>query len=135
MAELTLSPDYIRMLAVKVRAIMAMEGVVTPDPASNPTDDPIAGLQDLPGYQRREEFVAEIAGLAEREEAELVALMWLGRGDAEPEEWQPLVQQALTSRETPTADYLLGHPLLAEYWLSGLEELGYPGIESGVEEV
>jgi hypothetical protein len=135
MAELTIAPDYVNMLAVKVRAIMGTEGVVIPDPGSNPTDDPIDGLQDRPEYLRREEFVAEIAGLNKREEAELVALMWLGREDAEPEEWEGLVNQAMNRREGPTARYLLDHPLLAEYWLSGLERLGQPPLISGVEEI
>ncbi|MGF1620323.1 MAG: DUF3775 domain-containing protein [Rhodomicrobiaceae bacterium] len=135
MAELTIAPDYVNMLAVKVRAIMGTEGVVIPDPGSNPTDDSIGGLQDQPEYLRREEFTAEIAGLNEREEAELVALMWLGREDAEPEEWERLVNQAMNRRERPTAQYLLGHPLLAEYWLSGLERLGQPPLTSGVEEI
>ena len=123
------------VLAVKVRAIMGTEGVVTPDPGSNPTDDSIAGLQDQPEYLRREEFVAEIAGLNERQEAELVALLWLGREDAEPEEWKRLVNDAMNRRDAPTAQYLLGHPLLAEYWLSGLERLGQPPATSGVEEI
>lgn len=135
MAELTIAPDYVNMLAVKIRAIMGTEGVVIPDPGSNPTDDSIDGLQDLPEYQRREEFVAEVAGLNEREEAELVALMWLGREDAEPEEWERLVNQAINRRDGPTAQYLLGHPLLAEYWLNGLERLGQPPLTSGVEEI
>jgi hypothetical protein len=135
MAELTIAPDYVNMLAVKVRAIMGTEGVVIPDPGSNPTDDSIDGLQDLPEYLRREEFTAEIAGLNEREAAELVALMWLGREDAEPEEWEQLVTQAMNRREGPTAQYLLGHPLLAEYWLSGLERLGQPPMISGVNAI
>jgi hypothetical protein len=135
MAELTIAPDYVNMLAVKVRAIMGTEGVVIPDPGSNPTDDSIAGLQDRPEYLRREEFVAEIVGLNERQEAELVALLWLGREDAEPEEWEQLVTQAMNRREGPTAQYLLGHPLLAEYWLSGLERLGQPPMISGVNAI
>ncbi len=135
MADLELNPDYIRMLALKVRALMGGEGVVTPNPGSNPTDDPLADLQELPGDMRREEIVAEIAGLSEREEDELVALMWLGREDGEPEEWERLVSDARARREMPAARYLLGHPLLADYWLSGLERLGFEPLTSGVEEI
>jgi hypothetical protein len=135
MADLTINPDYVKMLAVKVRAIRGTEGVVVPDPGSNPTDDEIAGLQDLPEYLRREEIIAEIAGLNDREQAELVALMWLGREDGEPQEWEALVKQALERRETKTADYLLDHPLLAEYWLSALEQLGEGGLTSGTEAI
>jgi len=56
---------------------------------------------------------------------ELVALMWLGRDDAEPEEWDNLVTLANDRRETPSAGYLLEHPLVADYWANGLDRLGY----------
>jgi len=114
---------------------MGTEGVVRPDPASNPTDDPIAGLQDLPEYQRREELMAELSGLNKREQAELVALMWIGREDAEPEEWDELVERAMESRDISPPGYLLEHPLVAEYWLSGLERLGFESVGSGVEPI
>jgi hypothetical protein len=69
-----------------------------------------------------------VRGLDSRKQAELVALMWLGRGDGEPEEWNELVQQALERREVPTEVYLLDHPLLAEHWLEGMERLGLGGL-------
>jgi hypothetical protein len=62
--------------------------------------------------------------LSDREQAELVALMWLGRGDVEPEEWQETVRLAAERRDRPTEDYLLGHPLLGEYWAEGADKLG-----------
>jgi len=68
--------------------------------------------------------MAEIRALDKRQQAELVALMWLGRGDAEPEDCDELVQQALDRQEVPTAMYLLDHPLLADDWLAGMERLG-----------
>jgi hypothetical protein len=46
--------------------------------------------------------------------------MWLGRGDAEPEEWDDLVARAFERREVPTENYLLDHPQLAEHWLANL---------------
>lgn len=135
MATLEINPDYVRMLTLKVRAVMGKETATFPDEGSNATDDPLVGLQDSPDDQSRREIVKEIAGLSEREQAELVALMWLGRGDGEPEEWEALVQQAIDSRDAPTAKYLLDHPLLAEYWLDGFESLGLDPVVSGAEGV
>lgn len=122
-------------MPVQVRGLMGKEAPTFPDEGSNPTDDPLAGLQDSPGDQSRREIAQEIAGLSEREQAELVALMWLGRGDGDPEEWEALVQQATERREVPTARYLLDHPLVAESWLDALEALGYDPLDSGVEEI
>lgn len=48
MATLSVDPDYLRRLVVKVRAFMGKEATELPDEGSNPTDDemPSSALQD-----------------------------------------------------------------------------------------
>ena len=130
MAELSIDPDYLRRLVVKVRSFMGKEETDLPDDGSNPIDDevPLGALQDEEDDLSREEVVEEIKGLTPRQQAELVALMWLGRGDGEPEEWNELLARAIERREVPTENYLLDHPLLAENWLDGMERLGLGGL-------
>jgi Protein of unknown function (DUF3775) len=127
---LTIDPDYLRRLVIKVRAFMGKEAQDVPDDASNPTDDemPSSALQEDEDDLSREEVVEEIRGLEPREQAELVALMWLGRDEGDPEEFDALVQQALERREVPTENYLLDHPLVAEHWLEGMDRLGLGGL-------
>jgi uncharacterized protein DUF3775 len=134
MAELSIDPQYLRNLIVKVRAVMGKEGTVVPDEGSNFTDDdaPPESLQMEAADLSREELIAELRGLSPLEQAQLVALMWLGREDAEVEEWDAAVMRAEERRETPTESYLLDHPLLAEYWLEGMIKLGYDGLVDGV---
>jgi len=88
MAELSIDPDYLRHLVVKVRSFMAKEETDIPDDGSNPIDDevPLGALQDEEDDLSREEVIEEIQGLTPRQQAELVALMWLGRDDGDPEE-------------------------------------------------
>jgi len=83
MASLSIDPDYLRRLVLKVRSFMGKEATEVPDEGSNPTDDamPSSALQEEPDDLSREEVVEEIRGLAPRQQAELVALMWLGRDD------------------------------------------------------
>jgi hypothetical protein len=132
MAELSIDPDYLRRLVVKVRAFMGKEATDIPDDGSNPTDDALPpALQDEADDLSREEVVEEIQGLAPYQQAELVALMWLGRGDGEPEEWDELVARAVERREVPTENYLLDHPLVADHWLDGMERLGLGGLVNG----
>lgn len=133
MTGLELDPSYLEMLIVKVRALMGKESMVIADPGSNLSDDD-AGvfLQETPDDLTREELTEEIEGLSPRKQAELVALMWLGRGDGEAEDWRELLQQAHERRETPTVSYLLDQPLLSDYWAEGLEMLGR---RDGVDEV
>jgi len=55
----------------------------------------------------------------------LVALIWLGRGDYDLEEWEDAVQDALEARTDRTWEYLLAHPLVADYLEKGLIQHGY----------
>lgn len=122
---LSIDLDYLARLIVKVRGLEAREGVVDPSSGSNATDDGMRDvLQDAPGDLSRPEVVREIAGLNERQQAELVALLWIGRGDAEPEEWLQTVETARERKEVPTPRYLLSDPLLPEYWREGAARLG-----------
>ena len=93
----------------------------------------LPALQEEEDDLSREEVIEEIRGLEPQQQAELVALMWLGREDGEPEEWDDLVKRAIERREVPTESYLLDHPLLAEHWLDGMERLGLGGLVGGGE--
>jgi len=121
---LTIDTDYLGMLILKVRAVMAQEPTIASDPGDNPIDEGHAILKEEPDDLSLEEILEEIEGLDPDKQAELVALMWLGRGDAETEEWSELLRLAVERREAPTGPYLLDHPLLAEHWADGLEKLG-----------
>ncbi|XSG81263.1 MAG: DUF3775 domain-containing protein [Methyloligella sp. ZOD6] len=137
MTEISIDPDYVKSLALKVRSIMGEEANEMPDIGSNPTDDdtPPDEFQDDGEDLRREEIVEEIEGLNEQEQAELVALLWLGRGDGEPAEWPDLVAQAKERREVPTSNYLLDHPHVADHWLEALSQLGLGGLVDDIDSV
>ena len=71
---------------------------------------------------------AELRGFIDRmtedEQVELVAVMWIGRGSFEAEEWAEAVETARAEATTPCADYLIGTPHLSDNLESGLEALG-----------
>ena len=73
MAELSIDPQYLRNLILKVRAVMGKEGTVVTDEASNFTDDdaPPESLQVESCDLSREELVEELRGLSRFEQAEL----------------------------------------------------------------
>jgi hypothetical protein len=62
MATLSIDPDYLRRLVVKVRAFMGKEAPELLDEGSNPTDDemPSSALQEDADDLSREEVVEEI---------------------------------------------------------------------------
>lgn len=136
METLTLNPEFLRSLILKMRAIMAQEeGIVTPDMASNLTDDDAspATLQDTPENLTRLEVQTQIEDLEPDQQAELVALMWIGRGDMEPEEWQEALVQAAEEHGDDPAGYLLSHPHAADYLDEGVDRLldGSDFMETG----
>lgn len=65
-----------------------------------------------------------IDSMNDDEQASLVAVMWIGRESFEPEELADAIATARAERTTPTADYLMGEPRLADLLEAGLEALG-----------
>lgn len=70
------------------------------------------------------ELHAFIAGLNDDEKAHLTAIAWIGRGAFEPEDFAEAVATAIAEATTPTENYLMGMPHLAENLEAGLDALG-----------
>ncbi len=71
------------------------------------------------------ELRAFIERLNEDEQAELVAVFWIGRGAFEPEDFAEALSTARAEASTPTADYLFGSPHFADHLEAGAEALGF----------
>lgn len=70
----------------------------------------------------RKEAAEFIDALDDDEKAELVALVWTGRGDYSAREWRVAVADARSRQELETSVYLLGIPLLSDYLEAGLAQ-------------
>lgn len=70
------------------------------------------------------ELRAFIDRMDEDEQAELVAIMWIGRGAFEAGDWDEALSTAYSEATTPTADYLIGTPHVSDHLEAGLEALG-----------
>lgn len=66
-----------------------------------------------------------VENMGEEEQAALVAIMWIGRDAFDAQEWDEAYRTALSEASTPTADYLIGTPHVADHLEAGLEALGY----------
>lgn len=58
------------------------------------------------------------------EQIDLVALMWLGRGDGDLDSFPDLRTQAADAHNNRTADYLLGTPMFADYLEEAMSAFG-----------
>lgn len=70
------------------------------------------------------ELRAFIDRMSEDEQAELVAVMWIGRESFFAEDWDEALATAKAEATTPCADYLIGTPHLSDNLENGLEALG-----------
>lgn len=99
---------------------------VEPDPGSNPSDDgDRAVLSDYADDPTGEELSEVIASLNDDERDELVALVWIGRGVFQKEEWAQALAQARSELDRPAVEYLMGEPLLGDFLEEAISELGY----------
>lgn len=85
--------------------IDAIEGTEIPDPG-----DPVLV-----------ELKSVIEDLEPDQQVRLVALMWLGRGDFDLDDWNQALSRAGEAWNERTAEYLVHTPLLADYLRNGLE--------------
>jgi hypothetical protein len=124
---LTIPLDTVGWIIVKAREYDVKEEDGSDGEASS--DDAMGVLEDRADDPTEDELKSWIEDLTETQQAELVAMFWLGRGDADTDDFQELVAQARGARVGKTSTYLLGEPLLADYLEEGLEALGYDSSE------
>lgn len=123
-AELLLTETIVSNLVLKIRGVQGREAVSDPNSGSNPIDDGmIDALQTGAGDLSRQEVRQHISELSPQEQVQLVAMLWIGRGDFEPAEWADAIKTAEEQRETPTANYILGQPLAADFIAEGWDKL------------
>ena len=114
---------YVILEARELDADMAVSDETSP--ATRSADDAHDFFEDGFGENTSSEIARFIADLNEDEQADLVALVWIGRGTFSAQEFEEAVETAKAERTSPTEDYLLGMPLLADYLEAGMEQLGF----------
>src|SRR5919107_5374414 len=120
--------DKVCELILRARDIDVKEGITDPDSGSNPIDDGnLDSLTSSPDDATEEEVREFISGLNDDERHDLIALVYIGRGDLEPEEWVEAVRLAREREDAMSvsaADWLLGIPNLGDLLDEGLDALG-----------
>ena len=72
-----------------------------------------------------QELAAALDALDDDQRIEILALMWLGRGDFDRSSWRDALAQAREIHNAHETSYLIGTPLLADYLEEGIAALGY----------
>lgn len=123
---LNVNPETVCFIIARAREFQAKDEVVIPDePADANGDWALDILEDHRDDMTLQEVQSAVADLEPDQQYELVALMWVGRGDYDVDDWQGAVLAATEAWTERTADYLMTTPLAADYLEEGLELLGY----------
>jgi len=118
--------EHLAYIIEKAREFDAETAPVDADPTANPDDeDSRAILEDTVDNPSRSELVAALEALDDDQQTEMLALMWLGRGDFVAAEWRDALAQARDIRNEREIDYLVGTPLLADYLEEAVAALGF----------
>lgn len=134
MPTLSISSEKVCYLIVKAREFDVQDVIAEPDDAhddgSNGSDDRmIAVLEQRSDNAVVEEIRSFVDDLSEEEQADLVALSQLGRGDGTLGDWEAMHNQAMREQDGRTAAYLLGQPLVSDYLEEGLSQFGFSCAE------
>jgi Protein of unknown function (DUF3775) len=100
---------------------------IEPDAATGsdgPDDDEREILFDTPDNPTEQDLRDAIDSLGVLERQEVLALMWLGRGDYDTDGWPEALRQAREITIASVTDYLVGTPLLGDYLEEGAAALG-----------
>ena len=125
-AELNIGLDKIRDIVLRARAFDFKDFPDEPDPG-----------EELDAGQDREERLDQgddpteeelrelIDDLNDDEIVDLIALVWISRGDFGKDELAAARDLAKERHQGPSSSYLMGIPTLAEYLAEGLSAAGY----------
>jgi hypothetical protein len=123
--EIGISTDKVCFIVARAREFDAKVDPIEPDPGSNPADDGERGiLEDYADDATESELKQGIADLNVDEALDLIALVWLGRGDFERGEWREARALAGERHRRKTSEYLMGIPTLADFLEEGLALVG-----------
>ncbi len=123
---LALNPDIVCAVIAKSRQFQVKETASVSDGDFGPEDDVVSQVM----ADDRDDLSSQEAGeliddLEPDQQASLVALMWIGRGDFSADEWDDAYAEAQDNWNSRTSAYLMATPMVADYLSEGLAEMGY----------
>ena len=124
--DMAISPEKAFFILLKAREFDEKVEQTDPDSGSNASDDgEVDVLEDTPDDSTYDEMAAAIDALSEDERLDLIALIWIGRGDFALAEWDEARQAASDITRERAARYVAGLPTVSDYLEEALSQCGY----------
>jgi hypothetical protein len=125
MAELRISSEKVCALIEAARELAGIVPSTAGDRTTTGDDSRLVTMESDPDNNVcRREAIEFVAGLNVEEQTDLLALIWLGRGDYEIDDWDEAVAEAEARIAARDPDFMLGDAALPEYLGGGLEAFG-----------
>jgi hypothetical protein len=125
MPELRISSEKVCDLIFQTRAYLGKVAPSSPDDTQDEEDDqPLAPMVERPGDATMEQLDEFITGLNEEERTDLLALLWLGRGDYDLDSWAAATAEARRQVAAGDARWDLDEESTPEFIEAGLEQFG-----------
>jgi len=122
MPELRISTEKVCDFIEAAREVAGKVPSTAGDRTTTGDDSKLVTIEDHPGEDdRRREMVEFIAGLNVEEQIDLLALIMLGRGDYDIEDWEVAVAEAQARIAARDPDFMIGDAALPQYLGDGLE--------------
>lgn len=125
---LAINPELVCHLIKKAKAFHAREVTDIEEDSSNPIDDVIKDTLAINDEDEKDPIFDEIKSIIEDldpdQKQELIAIMWIGRGDYHVDDWFAAIDDA-KNLNLLTTEYLLSKPQIPEFLENGLNQLGY----------
>lgn len=141
-SEINVDPDFVRLIAAKAQgALFEMPGAEDDQPRAKAEIDPATTVsvadpahlvEEVRPDATRDEAAAMIDTLNVDEQAEVVALTLIGRGDYEPAELEVAVREVKRRANGPASEYLFGMDLFPSHLADGLDRYeAWAGAQPG----
>src|SRR3954453_9111590 len=126
MPELRISSEKVCDLIETAREIAGLVPSTAGDHTTTGDDSKLETIEEVPDKgPRRIEAIGFIAGLNVDEQTDLLALIWLGRGDYDIDEWDDALEEAEARIAARDPDYMIGDASLPQYLGDGIEAFGW----------
>jgi len=120
---LTITPDSAFAILLKAREFDVKVPQTDPDSGSNPSDDEsVDALEFGPFDDTRRELISAIHDLNDDEQADLIALIFVGRGDFTLSEWKEAREEAGQIGRQHIPSYVIEIPLVSDFLQEGLSQ-------------
>jgi len=124
--ELSLSTDKAYFILLRAREFDEKVEETDPDSGSDPADDgAVDVLEETPDDPTEQELADAVAELNDDERLDLIALIWIGRGDFTIGEWSEARAAARDITRERAPRYVTGIPLVSDYLEEGLSQAGF----------